>query len=137
MSIVGWLGAEDTCTFNIQWSNLVIKFDIEFNEIVPSVNLGSAAQQNTKVDNICVLSCMPLLSLWKERMEGIIIFYRFSACNYNLVSQDLFFLSFKYAPKISGKSLEYKVCSELFHLLYWFLRLLSLLFPLFFSIKLL
>lgn len=34
MSIFDWLGIEVTWTFNIQWCNLMIKFDIYSNDIM-------------------------------------------------------------------------------------------------------
>ena len=131
MPIFACLGTDVTWTFSIQSSNFVIKFDIQF---------GTLALQHSKTLSWTIFDCchyIPLLSLRKESVGRIIIFYRFSPWNYTLVSRDLFFLSFKYTSKISQNSSDHKIWSELFHLLYWFLGLLMLLFSSFFSCPLL
>ena len=99
MPIFACLGTDVTWTFSIQSSNFVIKFDIQF---------GTLALQHSKTLSWTIFDCchyIPLLSLRKESVGRIIIFYRFSPWNYTLVSRDLFFLSFKWNKIIMGKFL--------------------------------
>lgn len=103
MPIFACLGTDVTWTFSIQSSNFVIKFDIQF---------GTLALQHSKTLSWTIFDCchyIPLLSLRKESVGRIIIFYRFSPWNYTLVSRDLFFLSFKYTSKISQNSSDHKI----------------------------
>ena len=95
-------------------------------------HLGSATQQNTKLDNIWLLPLHTSTISQKRECGEDYYLLRFSPCNHTLVSRDLVFSSFKYTSKISQNSSDHKIWSELFHLLYWFLGPLMLLFLFFF-----